>query len=197
MSASTRMYTIWSSIIGLFSGKSRAKYIRRSITPPARHPHFTYLLNASVRPTKRSPNINSQSTTATPAKLWKISAKGPFTPKERKPVVGDPPCIHALSGAVANPSPNVLSKNAQRKTKLIEKRSNTLTTFNFFIMLLLYYLFSNNAIKFRSIGLCFFFCLANDSVFVMSGGVNRVELQIFCIRNVDDVVLCSSRNNDN
>lgn len=80
--------------------------------------------------------MNSQSTTATPARLWKISAKGPLTPKERKPVVGEPPLIQALPVVVANPKPKTLSMKAQKKTKPIAKRSTMKTSFSLFIKII-------------------------------------------------------------
>lgn len=106
-------------MIRLFSGKSNARYIKSIIRAPATQPHFTYLFSINVAPTKSSPPINSQSTTATPERLLKNSAKGPFTVLVRNPEVGDPPFIQDFSAVVENPRPKVLSKNAQRKTKPI------------------------------------------------------------------------------
>ncbi len=80
-----------SSISGLFSGQSSARYMSTSITIPDSAPTFTYLFNISERPIPRSPHINNQSTTPTPASPVKNSANGPLTACVRNPVVGDPP----------------------------------------------------------------------------------------------------------
>ncbi len=96
-------------------------------------PQRTYLLSKSVMPTKRSPAINSQSTIATPAILWNNPASGPSTPCDKNPAVGDAPSIQAFPALVANPSPNVLSINAQRNINPIAIRSAMRTFLSLFI----------------------------------------------------------------
>src|SRR5688572_9640247 len=108
--------------------------MRNNIREPAVHPHLTYLLSRSVSPAKSSPNINNQSTTAIPARLWKISARGPLTPKDRKPAVGEPPLIHALSEVVANPRPKTLSIKAHAKIKPITSRRVVRRLFCLFVI---------------------------------------------------------------
>ncbi|MSU45254.1 MAG: hypothetical protein EXS47_01335 [Candidatus Zambryskibacteria bacterium] len=92
------------------------------MTLPEITPQTTNLFKSRVRPTNRSPSINSQSTTAMPASPLKNSAMGPFVAKVRKPVVGDPPFIQDFSANVVKPNPNVLSTNAQRNINAITKR---------------------------------------------------------------------------
>src|ERR1700722_6751706 len=58
---------------------------------------------------------------------WKKLANGPAT-ESRKPVVGEPPWIHALSLGVDLPRPNILSRNAQKKTNPIAMRVRPHTT---------------------------------------------------------------------
>lgn len=59
--------------------------------------------------------INKKSISPDPESDLKIHSKGPPTPFDKKPVVGDPPLIHALSGVVANPGPKSLSKKPKEK----------------------------------------------------------------------------------
>jgi hypothetical protein len=66
-------------------------------------------------PRHSMPTMNSQSTKAEPAMPRCMSAKTPSVPNFRKPVVGEPPLIHALSDSVAKPRPKVLSRKVHRK----------------------------------------------------------------------------------
>src|SRR3989344_896153 len=119
----------WSSRNGLLAGGRTARYIRKSITLPARAPHFIYLLNVTVKPTKSKPSIKSQSTRATPARPLNNASNGPRVAFKRKPEVGEPPFIQAFSDLVANPSPNNLSTKAQRKIRPIARRSTNQVIF--------------------------------------------------------------------
>ena len=67
------------------------------------------------------PIMNSQSAHAAPAIELKNPAKGPST-LFRNPVVGDPPRIQARSPGVAWSRPNILSRNAQKKTNPSPRR---------------------------------------------------------------------------
>src|SRR3990167_10711551 len=109
-----------------------ARYMRKYIKAPTYAPNLTKIPKVRDTPTKRSPNIKSQSTSPDPASELKKLAKGPCTPNWRNPVVGEPPTSHAFSGAVAKPNPQTLSTKAQRKIRPIESRRIPRTALNLF-----------------------------------------------------------------
>lgn len=74
-------------------------------------------------PRSNKPSIKSQSTSKFADKLSKNGLNGPYVANLRKPAVGDEPESQVLSGVVANPKPNNLSKKAQRKVHPIARRS--------------------------------------------------------------------------
>src|SRR5690242_1933253 len=74
-------------------------------------------------PMPSRPSMNSQSAHQVPAIAWYVDWNGPRSTEDRKPLVGEPPWIHARADGVAYPNPNVLSTNAHRKTKPVETRS--------------------------------------------------------------------------
>ena len=113
-------------------GGNVERNINISIVAPAYEADRRAIPKTKAIPTLRSPSMKRKSTIGFPARLWKKSAKGPYVAFFKYPNVGEKPSIQALSGGVAKPNPNNLSKNAQRKINPIpirKKPKYVLTTY--------------------------------------------------------------------
>ena len=81
---------------------------------PEMVPIFIPIPKINANPIRSRASINNQSVKPLPPIALKIFVNGPLAPLARNPNVGEPPLIHALSGAVAKPHPNSLSKKAHK-----------------------------------------------------------------------------------
>ena len=108
---------IWSSTNGFVFIGNTASHMNSIISTPLQLVIFFATPKSKPMPMPRRPSIKSHSTNPFPAIVLNTDANGPFTP-DKNPIVGDPPLIQALFPGVEKPSPNALSKKAQRKIKL-------------------------------------------------------------------------------
>ncbi|CPU66525.1 Uncharacterised protein [Mycobacteroides abscessus] len=105
---------MWSSMIGLVTSGSSARYMSRSRSVPLTAAMRIPMPRIRASPMPSRPTMKSTSMNAFPARPLKKPENVPSR-FDRKPVVGLFPLIHDRSAGVANPSPNVLSRKAQRK----------------------------------------------------------------------------------